>query len=462
MLKDENSSASNLESELEFVNDQYYNNLSYDKNKITYINNKEKIKKKICDLNLQITSINLKEITKFCMDVSETLLINKEKEEKINLINEHNPLIDNLVIKTDEFRLKQILLNFLSNSVKFTKFGFIKLKTEILENNQIKISVEDTGLGIKDENKNYLFHDKIRLNTSKNYNYEGSGLGLSISKSIADKLDIVIDFSSIYGKGSVFYVILNYEGEKKINNIVYKSDLVIIKGNNISDKNINIMNIPLQNIIINDNFSNKTILLEEKDFKFSLNKNKKKLLKKYLNKIEIKENDFNLENNLKNKILKDELENNIFLKKKYRNNYIDKMDRIKILIVDDHKIIRKTLKNLCQKIFIKYSQKDYEIIEANDGVDIIYYLVNDQSQNNKIKCVITDENMEYMNGSEAIKIVRKLEKFNKIKYTPIASITAFENNYMKDYIIKKGSDFILSKPCNESHLREFFEKFNII
>ena len=66
-----------------------------------------------------------------------------------------------------------------------------------------------------------------------------------------------------------------------------------------------------------------------------------------------------------------------------------------------------------------------------------------------------------MNGSDAIKIIRKLEKFNKIRYIPIATITAFENNSIKENIIKNGSDYILSKPCNECHLKEFFEKFKI-
>ena len=134
------------------------------------------------------------------------------------MINEHDALIDNLIIKPDELKTKQILLNFLSNSVKFTKFRYIKLKSEILENNKIRISVEDTGVGIKDENKKYLFQNRVKLNISKNYNHEGSGLGLSISKSIADKLNIKIDFSSIYGKGSIFSIILDYEKEIISNN----------------------------------------------------------------------------------------------------------------------------------------------------------------------------------------------------------------------------------------------------
>ena len=199
--------------------------------------------------------------------------------------------------------------------------------------------------------------------------------------------------------------------------------------------------------------------MEEKELKFILNK-KEEILKKPLS---IKENeDISLPqaNKIEKNISKYEIDSQIF-EKKYKN-FNDKSGKIKILIVDDHKIIRKTLKYLCEKIFIKHSQKDYEILEAKDGVDILYNLIYDQSKNNLIKCVITDENMEYMNGSDAIKIIRKLEIFNKINYTPIATITAFEDNSIKDNIIKKGSDYILSKPCNENQLKEFLEKFMII
>ena len=219
----------------------------------------------------------------------------------------------------------------------------------------------------------------------------------------------------------------------------------------------NILNFPSE--IIFDNCSNITISLEEKDFKLNISKTKKnKFLKKRLNK---NENSFPQVNKTLKDILLDNTEKNITLKKKIKTPKNISNNNIKILIVDDHKVLRNTLKNLCEKLLMKYSKKNYEFLEANDGVDIIYYLIYDQSQNNLIKCVITDENMEYFNGSEAIKIIRKLEKYNKIKYIPIASITAFENRSMKDNLIKKGADYILSKPCKEVHLKQFFEKFKI-
>ena len=159
----------------------------------------------------------------------------------------------------------------------------------------------------------------------------------------------------------------------------------------------------------------------------------------------------------------EDVENDIIIKNNLENKIFRPIkDKMKILIVDDHKLVRKALKNLCEEVISKYSKKEYEILEANDGIELLYRLMFDQSQNNLIKCIITDENMEYMNGSQATKIVRKLEKFNKIKYIPIASITAFDSNKMKEFLIKKGIDFILSKPCSRDQLKEFFEKFVFI
>ena len=79
------------------INDQNYNNLSFNQNKIVYKNEKN-YKKHFTDINLHITDINLNQITKFCINICETLLINKDKEKQIKLINENDLLMDNLII----------------------------------------------------------------------------------------------------------------------------------------------------------------------------------------------------------------------------------------------------------------------------------------------------------------------------------------------------------------------------
>lgn len=152
-------------------------------------------------LIIKNNELSLSEITSFCKGVAETLLLSKGKESSIKILYNYDDVIDNYKIISDEFRIKQILLNFLSNSVKFTKCGYILIKSVLIDNNsKIKLSVIDTGLGIKENEIKFLFKDKFMSETTKMLNQAGSGLGLSISKSIVDKLGFTIEVKSEFGK----------------------------------------------------------------------------------------------------------------------------------------------------------------------------------------------------------------------------------------------------------------------
>ena len=67
--------------------------------------------------------------------------------------------------------------------------------------------------------------------------------------------------------------------------------------------------------------------------------------------------------------------------------------------------------------------------------------------------------MEYINGSSAIQTLRKLEKERKIRHVPIASITAFEDESSREFILKAGADMILPKPCNNKSILKFLEDY---
>ena len=86
--------------------------------------------------------------------------------------------------------------------------------------------------------------------------------------------------------------------------------------------------------------------------------------------------------------------------------------------MDDSKYISDAMKNLIKKI-LKEAKCDLEVITGSDGVDIIKNVIDDQTNGNLIKCIITDENMEYIKGSEAIRFLRSLVMKNKIKHVKI-------------------------------------------
>lgn len=110
----------------------------------------------------------------------------------------------------DELRIKQIITNLLSNAVKYTKEGSVTLEAFCMwideENIVLRISVADTGIGIKDEDLEQLFDSFKRLELSRNRNIEGTGLGLNIAKSLVELMNGYITVESKYGEGSTFTV----------------------------------------------------------------------------------------------------------------------------------------------------------------------------------------------------------------------------------------------------------------
>ena len=117
----------------------------------------------------------------------------------------------------DEIRIKQILNNLISNAIKFTHKGFIRisLSEEIVDekNSTILLNVEDTGIGIKNEEQAKLFQVFEQLDQSKTKSYQGTGLGLAITKAIIEEMRGNITFKSQVGKGSTFYVKITTEYE---------------------------------------------------------------------------------------------------------------------------------------------------------------------------------------------------------------------------------------------------------
>lgn len=117
------------------------------------------------------------------------------------------------LIKSDERRTKQILVNFISNAIKFTDRGEIEIKV-IQKNEIVEVSVRDTGIGIKKEDMGKLFETFSRI-TTKDRIEEGTGLGLYLSQKIAHLLGGDITAKSEFGKGSVFTLTLPLKRQQK-------------------------------------------------------------------------------------------------------------------------------------------------------------------------------------------------------------------------------------------------------
>ncbi|MDR2559563.1 MAG: PAS domain-containing protein, partial [Oscillospiraceae bacterium] len=109
----------------------------------------------------------------------------------------------------DVTRIKQIIINLLTNAVKFTNAGYIifSIKAESSGTDglcRLNVSVTDTGRGIRDEDIKTLFESFSQLDTRKNRGIEGTGLGLAISKNLIELMDGEVSIESKYGEGSCF------------------------------------------------------------------------------------------------------------------------------------------------------------------------------------------------------------------------------------------------------------------
>jgi signal transduction histidine kinase len=118
-------------------------------------------------------------------------------------------------IESDAQKLQQILVQLLTNALKFTERGRIDLTIQLVNEGAedfVKITVADTGIGIKKEDQEIIFEDFRQLDGSSSRNYGGTGLGLGLCKKLAAALGGTIQVSSEVGVGSVFSLLLPVKG----------------------------------------------------------------------------------------------------------------------------------------------------------------------------------------------------------------------------------------------------------
>ena len=112
----------------------------------------------------------------------------------------------------DAFRTQHILINLISNAVKFTTNGYVKLETEISkkENHEvvIKFKIEDTGIGIPDDKQDLIFEKFTRLNSSYNSMLGGKGYGLRIVKRFLEDLHGELHLKSALNEGTTFIILI--------------------------------------------------------------------------------------------------------------------------------------------------------------------------------------------------------------------------------------------------------------
>lgn len=140
----------------------------------------------------------------------QNLMSFRIKSKQVKLVTDIDQTLPN-ELYGDEVRLRQILINLLGNAAKFTDEGTITLRIRWQREQELawlKIDVEDTGIGIRQENLEQLFESFQRVDLEKNYAIEGTGLGLAICKQLCILMGGEVSVASKYGKGSIFTVVI--------------------------------------------------------------------------------------------------------------------------------------------------------------------------------------------------------------------------------------------------------------
>ena len=147
----------------------------------------------------------------YMLDDINRLIDIKAKEKELNFIVDISPELPHMVCG-DELRIKQVIINILTNAIKYTQKGsvtFAVIGTQAEDHMvELYVSVKDTGIGMKQEDMGKLFSDFQRLDEKRNRNIEGTGLGMSIVVRLLEQMDSKLQVESVYGEGSEFSFML--------------------------------------------------------------------------------------------------------------------------------------------------------------------------------------------------------------------------------------------------------------
>ena len=150
-------------------------------------------------ISISLEPVNIKMVVEECFQLSLTL----SEKYKISL-NTHG--CEKSVVRADKQRLRQVLLNLITNAIKYnTQLGSVTVTCQKIENDIIRITVEDTGRGLDKQQQKKLFTAFERLGVEQEA-IEGSGIGLVLSKKLIEEMNGSINFESQPGLGSRFWV----------------------------------------------------------------------------------------------------------------------------------------------------------------------------------------------------------------------------------------------------------------
>lgn len=400
-------------------------------------------------------------------------------------------------IMADPVRLKQILINLISNAIKFTEKGEVELKVEFVsidENSgKFKFSVSDTGIGITPDQKQKLFKAFSQADGSTTRRFGGTGLGLVISNLLATKMNSLLLLDSEFGSGSTFYFDLEtncrFAPELPGDQIVYKNALVLDPNPKVLRNIENIFKIWNVKYHLFSKTNDALEALKSGDFDLIIGRNKmpdmseteltdkvRSILADFQvlpgivmlhNSLDEEQSDLSTvkslhftrimlpvdAESLRNVLVRSSEE--IPEVKSVENetgNIAREPEKIAenkvILIAEDVE-----MNMLLAKILVKSVLPDVTFLEAKNGQEAL-----DLIQNYQVDLVLMDVQMPVMDGMEATKRIRLFDVPEK-RDLPVLALTAGALPEEKEKALEAGMQDFLTKPIDVEQLKSILYKY---
>ncbi|RJX71410.1 response regulator [Vibrio sinensis] len=408
-----------------------------------------------------------------------SMISGKVKEQDLSLYIDIDAQLPHEV-KMDEHRLRQILMNLVSNAVKFTQSGSVTLQVKAkLDQGQawLTFSVIDTGIGIDKAKQDSIFEPFQQEDASITRQFGGTGLGLSISSQLVSMMGGELKLNSVKDQGSEFYFTLPTEIIKQVPSKTHIAEHISIIGEenlitlslkqNLAFYGVNTITI-LQDLhhlvqsnivfLLHDEHSNTHQILEQLHH---LAGTTPVIIIQDFATLDIDFKD-QVDGFIKFPILGSRLitcmeqskeamhERRLHDGKSADDKQAIQIEIIKerVLIVEDNRVNQQVV-----SLFLKKGNYEYDI--ANNGLEALTKI----QQGAKYQLMLMDCMMPEMDGFTATKEIRKYERDNSLPATPIVALTAS----VLDQDIKKcfdvGMDDYLAKPLKKEKLYEMVKKY---
>lgn len=405
-----------------------------------------------------------------------------------------DPDLPNWII-ADAVRLKQVLVNLLSNAIKFTEQGNIEFRIDIVEKNifnqkvKIRVSIIDTGIGISEEQKQFIFRAFVQADTSTTKKYGGTGLGLVISNNLLEMMGSKLMLESELGKGSVFYFDATFDYQENRETTRQKrdgeyvallsddlmfcqsaSDLLKVVGletkvfENVSSFISFVSSNPLPSAIMSFEFPETTEgIIAVKRIRGNTDIPNLSLTPFfiYYDKENVKLHEIcrmlRVERCLQTPVLPFEVLENLdaVTSDKQINSFVKgglgqeeittglDEGELNVLIAEDNEV-----NLLLTRIVISQSYPNAHISDARNGEEAILAL-----QQRKYDIILMDIQMPRMDGYEAIKKAREMGVI-----TPIIALTANAVVGQREKCIEVGATDYVTKPMNRESIKQIIDK----